>query len=75
MLSGCPPTQMNFMPLHGRAEAEELHKDHVWWFQTNSKNGSKVLDNSNMKNSEAAGADKDKADLVHAMKACGELEV
>jgi len=48
MLSGCPPTRMNFMPLHGRAEPEEFHKDHIWWFQTNSKNGSKVLDNSNM---------------------------
>jgi len=48
MLSGCPPTQINFMPLHGRAEAEEVHKDHVRWFQINSKKGSKVLDNSTM---------------------------
>jgi hypothetical protein len=38
----------NFMPLHGRAEAEELHKDHLWCFQTNSKNVSKVLDNNNI---------------------------
>jgi hypothetical protein len=33
------------MPLHGGAEAEEVHKDHVWWwFQINSsKKGSKIL--------------------------------
>jgi hypothetical protein len=48
MLSGGPPTQINFMPLHGRAEAEEVHRDHVWWFQTSGKKGSKVQDNSNM---------------------------
>jgi len=29
MLSGCPPSQMKFIALHGRAEAEEVHKDHV----------------------------------------------
>jgi hypothetical protein len=48
MLSGCPPTQMYFVPLHERAEAEEVRRDHVWWFQTKSRNGSKVLDKSNM---------------------------